>query len=70
MSDEERRIMQSELAIKKRRADECGARIHDLVEDRLFSDFQDLPALAAQAVNACEAWHQARQRLDTAGEGS
>ncbi|NNM51968.1 MAG: hypothetical protein HKM02_07055 [Pseudomonadales bacterium] len=67
MTDEEIKAMQKEVAGKKRVASEWASRIHDLVEDRLFSDFHELPELAAGTVKACEAWKQLRTELEQAG---
>ncbi len=67
MTDEEIKALQKEGAGKKRVATEWASRIHDLVEDRLFTDFQELPELAAGTVKACESWKQLRNVLEHAG---
>jgi hypothetical protein len=30
--------------------------LHDLIEDRLLSDFEEIPAYAEVAYSACKAW--------------
>lgn len=56
MEDEKR-----ELARLRRVAAEIAARIHDIVEERLLSDYRELPGLAEELVAACDAFHAFRQ---------
>ncbi len=67
MTDDELKALQKEVSQKKRVATEWASQIHDLVEDRLMTGYTDLPDLARQTVAACEAWAEAKQRLDRAG---
>jgi len=46
-----------ELAKLRRKANEIAADIHDIVEERLMTDYNDLPRLAEDAVKACETFH-------------
>lgn len=43
-----------ELAKLKRQATEVASKIHDIVEDRLWSDFNEMPGLAQELVAACQ----------------
>jgi hypothetical protein len=67
MNDEQLKALQKEVSQKKRIATEWAAQIHDLVEDRLLSDYSQLPQLALRTQQACEDWAQARERLDQLG---
>lgn len=67
MTDDELKALQKEVSQKKRIATEWASQIHDLVEDRLMTGYGDLPDLARQTVTACEAWADAKKRLDLAG---
>ncbi len=50
-----------ELARLRRRVADVAGRIHDLVEERVLSDYVALPALAAELGLACEAYHAFRK---------
>ena len=50
-----------ELARRRRLVAEVAARIHDIVEERVLTDYADLPALAAELAAACEAYHAFRR---------
>jgi hypothetical protein len=67
MTDDELKALQKDVSHKKRIASEWASQIHDLVEDRLLVDYGKLPELAAQTVAACEAWREARVRLEQGG---
>ena len=67
MSDEALRALQKEVSQKKRIATDWAAQIHDLVEDRLLSDYAALPELALRTLEACLARAEAKARLDRAG---
>ena len=64
MSEDELKVLQKDVNTKKRIASEWASQIHDLVEDRFLSAYHELPELARQAVAACEAWKEAKTRLD------
>lgn len=55
--DEDRK----ELARLRRMVADVAGRIHDIVEERVLSDYVALPALAAELSQACEAYHAFRQ---------
>lgn len=56
MTDEELKVLKKEVSKKKRIAMDFASQVHDLVEDRLLSDYQQLTDLAQQTVSACEDW--------------
>lgn len=61
MTDEELKALKKQVSSKKRIATEWASKIHDVVEDTLWSEYNSLPELAAQAVEACKAWEEAQQ---------
>lgn len=63
MNDDELNALQKEVKKLKRIATERAGEVHDLVEDRLYSDYESLPELAAATVAACQAWADADRRL-------
>lgn len=65
MSEDELKALKKEVSQKKRIATEWASAIHDLVEDRFLSAYNELPELAQKAVAACEEWKVAQTRLDS-----
>jgi len=65
MTDEELKKLQKEARKAKRIATECASAVHDLVEDRLWTDYAALPELAQQTVDACMTWKAAQDKLET-----
>lgn len=43
-----------ELATLKRKATDIASKIHDIVEDRLFSDYKELEPLSKELIEACD----------------
>ncbi len=70
MNDEEIKALKKEVSTKKRIAMDFASQVHDLVEDRLLSDYGQLPTLAQQTVAACEEWAEtnARYKAESAQE--
>ncbi len=66
MSDDELKALEKDVSKKKRIATEWASQIHDLVEDRLLSAYNELPELARQTQEACVAWAEAKAKLDQA----
>lgn len=56
MTDEELKALKKEVSKKKRVAMDYASMVHDLVEDRLLTDYDQLSELAQQTVTACEEW--------------
>jgi len=67
MSEEDLKALKKDVSQKKRIATEWASQIHDLVEDRLWSDYDKLPELARQAQLACAEWAAAKEQLEQAG---
>lgn len=67
MTDEELKELKKEVSTKKRIATEWASQIHDLVEDRLMTHYNDLPELAEKAVAACLEWEEAKAKFEQAG---
>lgn len=59
MNEEELKAMKKEVSTKKRIAMDYASQVHDLVEDRLLTDYNQLVSLAQQTAAACEEWAQA-----------
>jgi hypothetical protein len=68
MSEDEIKVLQKDVAQKKRIASEWASQVHDLVEDRLLTAYADLPGLAEQTYRACQEWAEAKARLDRAAQ--
>lgn len=66
MTEDELKKLQKEARKAKRIATECASQVHDLVEDSLWTDYENLPALAQKTVDACLAWKDAQAKLDAA----
>lgn len=66
MGEEELKALQKEVSQKKRIASEWASQVHDLVEDRLLSGYEELPELAQRTRQACLEWAEAKARLDQA----
>ncbi len=64
MNDDELKMLKKDVSTKKRIATDWASQIHDLVEDRLFTDYGQLAELAQQTVAACEQWAAAKNKLD------
>ena len=63
MNEDEIKALTREVSKKKRIASDWASQVHDLVEDRLLSDYKSLTELAQNTVAACEAWAEANARL-------
>jgi len=47
-------------------ASQKASDLHDLIEDRLLTDFEDIPAYAEKAYLACKAWSDKSKELRAA----
>jgi hypothetical protein len=66
MTDEELKALQKAVKRAKRIATEKAGELHDLVEDRLPAAFEEIPALAQETYDACQAWSDANAKLAAA----
>lgn len=67
MNDDELKALQKAVRKKKRIATEWASQVHDLVEDQLWSGYEELPDLARKTAEACADWHKAQAELDALG---
>ncbi len=63
MTEEQINALEKEVNKLKFKAGLKASEVHDLVEDRLLSDFEDLPAFAESAYQACKAWSEKNKEL-------
>lgn len=66
MSTDELKLLQKDMNKKKRIATDWASQIHDVVEDTLWSDYPKLTELAQNTIAACEAWKEAKAKLESA----
>lgn len=66
MTEEELKALKKDVAKKKRVASEWASQLHDLVEDRLPSAYEEIPQLAQSTYDACKAWAEADKRYQEA----
>ncbi|WP_221797314.1 CCE_0567 family metalloprotein [Oceanobacter mangrovi] len=66
MTPEELKTLKKNASAKKRMATEVASMIHDVVEDTYWTDYNKLPEMAQQAIEACEAWKAAQAEYDQA----
>lgn len=66
MNPEELKALEKAVRKKKRIATEMASEIHDLVEDRLWTDYESLIELSQKTYQACLDWKQAEQTLEQA----
>jgi hypothetical protein len=59
MTEEELKAMLKATKRAKRIATERAGELHDLVEDRLPAAYEEIPAMAQAAYEACQAWAEA-----------
>ena len=64
MTEEELKALNKDMKKKQRIATEWASKIHDLVEDRLMTGYDELPELASQTVAACQEWAEAKAKLE------
>ena len=68
MTPEELKALKKDASKKKRLATELASQVHDLVEDGLWTDYDNLPSLAEQTRAACVEWAEANAKLEAATE--
>ncbi|MDR2689195.1 MAG: hypothetical protein LBB76_05490 [Azoarcus sp.] len=66
MNEDEIKELEKEVRKLKRISHEWAAQLHDLVEERLPADYEDIPSIARSTYDACKAWAEASARLATA----
>lgn len=68
MTPEELKDLQKSVKKAKRIASEKAGELHDLVEDRLPSAFEEIPEVAQATYDACKSWAEASAKLKAAEE--
>jgi hypothetical protein len=63
MTNDDLKALQKEVRKKKRIATERASEVHDLVEDRLWTDYEALLELSQLTVAACSEWAEANKTL-------
>ena len=63
MTDEEFKALQKSVRKKKRIATELASEVHDLVEDKLWTDYDKLVEASQKTYEACLAWSEATKAL-------
>lgn len=61
MNEDELKALQKSVRKKKRIATEMASEVHDLVEDRLWTDFDKLVETSQKTYEACLAWSEANK---------
>lgn len=47
----------------KFKAGQSASHLHDLIEDRLLPDFEEIPEAAEATYKACKEWHEKYEEL-------
>jgi hypothetical protein len=63
MDADELKTLDKDVKKLKRIAGEWAAKMHDLVEERLPADYEEIPGLAQATYDACKSWADANARL-------
>lgn len=63
MSPEEQADLERLVNKLKFKSGQKASALHDLIEDRLLTDFEDIPAYAEATYAACKEWNEKRQEL-------
>ncbi len=66
MTPEELQALEREVAKAKRVACDWAGKMHDLVEERLPADYEEIPGLAQSTLDACKAWAEVNAKLKEA----
>lgn len=66
MNEDELKAMQKAVRKKKRIATELASEVHDIVEDRLWTDYENLLEISQKTYDACVAWAHASKELEQA----
>ena len=65
MAAEELKELERLVNKLKFKASQKASDLHDLIEDRLLNDFEDIPAFADATYKACKEWYEKHQELKT-----
>jgi hypothetical protein len=70
MTEDELKALQKQVRRAKRIATEKASELHDLVEDKLPTGFEELPGMAEECYAACQAWAKASAEFEAASTAS
>ncbi len=61
----EEQLKELEIKVKKAKfkLSQKASELHDLIEDRLLADFEDIPAFAEATYIACKEWSELNKQL-------
>ncbi len=63
MNTEEIAQLETQVNKLKFKAGLKASELHDLIEDRLLTDFEDIPSYAEAAYKACRDWSDLKKEL-------
>lgn len=63
MTTEEIKTLEKEIRKARFSMSQKASELHDLIEDRLLNDFEDIPKFAEATYNACKRWHALNKQL-------
>jgi hypothetical protein len=66
MSPEETKDLEKQVAKLTFISGKKSSDLHDLIEDRLWAEFEDIPAVSEAAYNACKVWQTKQDELTAA----
>lgn len=66
MDIEELKALEKEVNKLKFKASQCASELHDLVEDRLLSDWESIPKIADSTFQACKLWAEKNKEFQAA----
>ena len=69
MSEDDLKALDKDMRRLKRIAAEWASKMHDLVEDRLPTGYEEIPELSRATYEACAAWAEAARKFAAAGGG-
>ncbi len=61
---EQRDLLKKEVSKLKFKASQRATDLHDLIEDRLWSDFEDIPKFSEELYKACQEWKAKEKEFD------
>lgn len=68
MSPTEYKELERQVNKLKFKAGQKASDLHDLIEDRLLTDFEKIPEFAEATYKACKEWHEKNRELTISSE--
>jgi hypothetical protein len=63
MTTEEIKLLEKEVSKARFVLSQKASELHDLIEDRLPSSFEEIPTLADTTYKACQIWNELNNKL-------